>query len=53
MKGVECELLHHWRFELEESRFIVNPHPFKSQKHVDALSRMPIDPEEEEEELGL
>lgn len=53
MKAVDCTLLHWWRSELEEFNFVVKHKPGKSQKHVDALSWLPVNPEEGEEELGV
>ena len=37
-------LLHRWSATLEEYYFTVKHHPGKLQTHVDALSRLPVDP---------
>lgn len=42
MKVVDCALLLHWLLELEEFDFVVEHCLRKSQKHIDALSQLPV-----------
>lgn len=53
MKVVDSALLHRWHSELEKFSVVIKHKLGKSQKHVDALSWLPVDPKEDEEELSV